>query len=156
LCVLSSTVDITDRKKQEEKILAAEREWQTTFDALPDSVILVDKNDRLLRANKTFFERNRCKPEEVIGKVAKTFLHGDSEFLSADACPLCELRTQHRSGSIELPAGVISNFPIFASIAPILNDGGEVIATVQVLRDLSALYSAREEAEQERGSLKTT
>ena len=155
-CVLISLMDITERKKQEEFILAAERELQTTFDSLPDSVILVDKDDRLLRANQTFYERNQFKPEEAIGKDVRRLLHQQNDYIGAEACPICELRVRHQRGSIELPAGVLSDYPMLASIEPIFDDNHELIATVQVMRNLSALYSAREEAEQERSSLRAT
>jgi PAS domain S-box-containing protein len=155
-CLLTVVNDITERKKQEEELLTVRREWQATFDALSDTVMLIDRNDRLVRANKAFFERSGFTVNQVIGRDVRELSHRDPQFISADDCPLCELRSKRISGTIELPAGVVSNFPILASVDPIFDSEGEFAGCVQVTRSLSALYSAREEAEQERISLKAT
>jgi PAS domain S-box-containing protein len=155
-CLLTVINDITERKKQEEELLSARREWQATFDALSDAVILIDKDDHLVRANKAFFERNAFSNDEAFHYTVREFSHLDNQFISADECPLCELRARQTGGTIELPAGVISAFPILASVDPIFDSNGEYVGCVQVTRNLSALYSAREEAEQERISLRAT
>jgi PAS domain S-box-containing protein len=155
-CLLTVVNDITERKKQEEELLTVRREWQATFDALSDTVMLIDKHDRLVRANKAFFARSGLAFNQVIGYPVREISHSDSQFISADDCPLCELRSKKTSGTIELPAGVISNFPILASIDPIFDSDGEFVGCVQVTRSLSALYTAREQAEQERISLRAT
>jgi PAS domain S-box-containing protein len=155
-CLLTVVNDITERKKQEEELLTIRREWQATFDALSDTVMLIDRHDRLVRANKAFFTRSGLTPEQVIGYPVRELSHRDNHFISAEDCPLCELRLKKTSGTIELPAGVISNFPILASVDPIFDSDGEFAGCVQVTRSLSALYSAREEAEQERISLRAT
>ncbi|MEW6129296.1 MAG: PAS domain S-box protein [Acidobacteriota bacterium] len=155
-CLLTATLDITERKKQEEQLIKAQREWRTTFDAMPDSVLLTDANDRLIRANKAFFERTNLTYEEAIGRNVGRLLHPDDSFISEEFCPLCQLRATKTRGTIELPAGVVSGYPLLASIEPVFDDHGNHTATVQVFRDLTALYSAREEVEQERGSLKAT
>ncbi len=156
LCILTSTLDITERKKQEEQLLNTQREWRTTFDAMPDSVILIDANDRLLRANKAFLERVQLTDEEAVGRRVGDIVHQNDKFISEEFCLLCQLRATATRGTIELPAGVVSDYPILTSIEPIFDDQGNHTATVQVYRDLTALYLAREEAEQERGSLKAT
>jgi PAS domain S-box-containing protein len=155
LCILTSTLDITERKKQEEQLVSAQREWRTTFDAMPDAVILVDAHDRLVRANQAFFERMQLT-DEAIGQRVGNILHHNDKFISEEYCLLCQLRATATKGTIELPAGVVTDYPVLASIEPIFDDKGNHTATVEVYRDLTALYLAREEAEQERGSLKTT
>ncbi|MBI3653110.1 MAG: PAS domain S-box protein [Acidobacteria bacterium] len=155
-CLLTVVNDITERKKHEEELLGARREWQATFDALSDTVMLLDKHDRLLRANKAFFEKSGLTYEEVIGRTAKELGHKNNRFISAEDCPLCELRAKRISGTIELPTGVITDFPVLASVDPIFNSDGDYIGCVEVTRNLSALYSARQEAEKERVSLKAT
>jgi PAS domain S-box-containing protein len=155
-CLLTVVNDITERKKQEEELLMIRREWQATFDALSDTVMLIDRHDCLVRANKAFFARSGLPAEQVIGYPVREISHRDNHFIGAEDCPLCELRSKKTSGTIELPAGVISNFPILASVDPIFDSDGEFAGCVQVTRSLSALYSAREEAEQERISLRAT
>ncbi|HLG15285.1 MAG TPA: PAS domain S-box protein [Blastocatellia bacterium] len=133
---------------------AARREWQTTFDTMTDAVVIVGADDRLIRANSAFYRMVDAAPEECLGRALTELVHppGD-ELATADNCPICELRKRGERGVIELQEGVVSAYPIFASVDPVVNEAGEKIAFVQVVRNLSELYRAREEAQRERTSL---
>jgi PAS domain S-box-containing protein len=156
-CVLVTSHDITERKEREEELLAVRREWQTTFDAMTDNVILVGPDDCLIRANRAFYRRAGLQPEECIGKPIRDLLHRPGSRLPDGlACPVCELRRRGERAALEFPAGVVTNFPMYASIDPIVDATGRTVAVVQVVRDLSDLYRAREDAERERTSLMAT
>ena len=155
-CLLATILDITERKRHEDQLLLSHQEWRTTFDAIPDSVVLIDADDRLVRANRAFYEKNNQTAAAALGRPIKELVHTNPDFLSADVCPLCLLRDERRAGTIELPPGIVTAYPLFASVIPVFNAQGEYQGTLQVIRDLSALYSAREEAEQERVSLNAT
>jgi PAS domain S-box-containing protein len=134
---------------------AARRQWQTTFDAMTDAVMLVGWDDRLIGANEAFYKMLGLAPEGSIGRTMKELIH-DADEAKARACPLCRLRERGERGAVEIPAGVITDFPMLASLDPIIDPEGETIAYIQVLRDLSDLYKAREEADRERTSLNAT
>jgi PAS domain S-box-containing protein len=154
-CVLAITKDITEQKQRESELVNARREWQSTFDAMTDNVLLAGADDCLIRANRAFYERIGLSPEECIGKPVAGIVHR-SRPQEADACPICHLRRRGERAALELPAGPSNNFPLFASIDPIVDASGKVVAVVQVVRNLSDLYRAREEAERERTSLIAT
>jgi PAS domain S-box-containing protein len=136
---------------------AARREWQTTFDTMTDFVILADRNDRLVRANLAFYEGLGLSPENSIGRPLEELLHlGRMKVAAPGPCPVCELRRKGERGVIELPEGVISNYPVAVSIDPITDEDGLTTGVVQVVRDLSDLYKAREQVERERTSLNAT
>ncbi len=44
--------DITERKRAEEAVKRANKDWEQTFDAIPDMVMVLDTHYRILRANK--------------------------------------------------------------------------------------------------------
>lgn len=156
-CILTTTNDISERKEREEELSRARVEWQATFDAMTDNVMLIDLEDRLIRANRAFYERVGQPPEECIGRSVSDLLHQRSEeLLGPEQCPICDLRSRKERGVIELPAGVVASFPMFASIDPIIDTNGKTTAVVQVTRNLSDLYEAREEAERDRNSLIAT
>jgi PAS domain S-box-containing protein len=132
---------------------AARLEWQRTFDAMAEAVMLVDQQGCLVRANKAFFEMTGVESEASLGQQVMN-LHGPG-WVDNDDCPLCQLRSKG-GGVVELPAGVITSFPVIASVDPIRDNNGNIIGFVQELRNLSDLYKAREEAERERVSLSAT
>jgi PAS domain S-box-containing protein len=135
----------------------ARREWQMTFDTMGDHVLLVDRQDRLVRANRAFCQTFGLTPEEVVGRPAGELIHAARlGSVPMSACPICNLRRKAERAVIELPAGIISSYPIAVSIDPITDEAGNTIGVVQVARDLTELYRAREEAERERASLNAT
>ncbi len=133
----------------------ARREWQTTFDTMADHVLLIDREDRLVRANRAFCDTLGLTPEQAIGQFVTELVHGGGRgMIDSAACPVCNLRRKTERAFIELPAGVITSYPIAISIDPITDEAGKPLGVVQVARDLTELYRAREEAERERASLK--
>jgi PAS domain S-box-containing protein len=134
---------------------AARRQWQTTFDAMTDIVMIVGWDDRLIRANEAFYKRVKLSPDECIGRPMKELVHRFKDIDPKD-CPVCQLRLRGEGGAIELPAGIVTDYPILAIVDPIRDPEGETIAFIQVTRDLSDLYKAREEADRERVSLNAT
>ncbi|HJQ23232.1 MAG TPA: PAS domain S-box protein [Blastocatellia bacterium] len=135
---------------------AAHREWQTTFDAMADQVMLIDCEDRLVRANRAFYEAHGLTPEQVIGRLFSSVIHDAEKTIAAADCPVCNLRQKAERAFLELPAGIITAYPVAISLDPISDDAGNRLGLVQVVRDLTELYRAREEAERERASLNTT
>jgi PAS domain S-box-containing protein len=130
------------------------REWQTTFDTLADHVLLADREDRLVRANRAFYEEYDLTPEQAIGRPVAELVHaGKNNFVAASNCPICNLRRKAERAIIELPAGIITAYPVAVSIDPITDEAGNPTGIVQLIRDLTELYRAREEAERERASL---
>jgi PAS domain S-box-containing protein len=140
-----------------EEAEAARREWQTTFDTLADRVVIVDLEDRLIRANSGFYKQLGLEPEDCAGRTVRELAHRtQGAGFTADKCPICQLRARGERGVIEGPAGTISDYPLIASMDPIYDDAGRITAVVQVVRDLSDLYQAREEADRERTFLNAT
>ncbi len=134
---------------------AAHVQWQTTFDAMTDIVMIVGWDDRLIRANQAFYKRVQLTPDECLGRPMKDLVHRFKNIDPKD-CPVCQLRLRGEGGAIELPSGVVTDYPILAIVDPIRDPEGETIAFIQVTRDLSDLYKAREVADRERASLNAT
>ena len=45
--------------------LHAEDDWAPTFDAVPDLILILDNQHRVVRANKAMAERMGCTPESL-------------------------------------------------------------------------------------------
>jgi len=167
-CALITGTDITARKRSEKERTeslarersaradaeAAKREWQTTFDTMTDSVALIDSEDSLVRANRAFYSWFGLTPEEAVGRRFGSLVHAKTGFSSdSETCPVCALRSKREHGVIEIPADVITSYPIVVTVDPILDEEGRTVGVIQVIRNLSELYAARAEAERERVSL---
>src|SRR6185295_11770191 len=110
-----------------------------------------------IRANSGFYKQLGLEPEDCAGRTVRELAHrAQGTGFTADKCPICQLRARGERGVIEGPAGTISDYPLIASMDPIYDDAGRITAVVQVVRDLSDLYQAREEADRERTFLNAT
>jgi len=127
-------LDITERKRAEEKIRQAAKEWGTTFDSITDLVTICDKDFKLVRMNKAFADTFNKKPEELIGKPCYEVVHGTNEPVAN--CP------QQKTIKTKKPATAEFFEPhlgihLEVSTSPIFNEEGEVMAVVHIARDIT-------------------
>ncbi|UCD58470.1 MAG: PAS domain S-box protein, partial [Candidatus Hydrogenedentota bacterium] len=54
---LSGFHDVTEQREAEDQIIRAKREWELTFDAVPDLIMILDNEYRVVRANKAMANR---------------------------------------------------------------------------------------------------
>lgn len=126
--------DITERKKSEEKMKQAVKEWEVTFNSVSDMISILDQNFTIMRANKSFAEFFQCKPEECIGKKCYDLLHGTNKTHSP--CPYKQVQSTKKSATVEFfEPHVGRRFEISAS--PIFNDDGEISGSVHIMKDIT-------------------
>lgn len=69
--VLAVARDVTDRKRNEEAIRASEQRWRMLVDSLPDIVLVLDLDRRILSAN---IPGSRGADFPIVGQLADSFL----------------------------------------------------------------------------------
>ncbi len=60
--------DITERKKIEQKIINAKKEWEDTFDAITELIFIHDSDGRIIRANKAYEQMTGMSPVDFVGR----------------------------------------------------------------------------------------
>jgi len=68
--------EIKDRQQAEISISRAKREWETTFDAISDLILLTDSQSRIVRCNQATVQRLETTFTEVIGKPIEEVFPG--------------------------------------------------------------------------------
>jgi len=69
-----SATDIEDQKQAEERLRVSERTLRTLIDASPESILLLDREGKVMLVNKTAAERLGRSVEETIGRQAYDLL----------------------------------------------------------------------------------
>jgi PAS domain S-box-containing protein len=126
--------DITENKQSEDKLKQAAREWRTTFDSISDLISIHDKNNRIVRVNKTVADLLKTTPQELIGKSCREVMHGDQE-CPANCPHLLALKTGKPS-SIEIFNSRLG-LHLQESASPLFDEKGEITGTVLVARDVT-------------------
>ena len=120
--------------KLQEQIACAKRDWELTFDSVPDPVMLVNKECGIQRANRALVELVGMKLSQIIGKHCYEVLHRSDK--PREDCPhQCLLKTGTEArGDLEEPwLGKI--FEVTTS--PLRDSSGALKGSVNVLRDIT-------------------
>ena len=139
LGAFGTTQDITERKQAEAAIIQAKEEWERTFDAVPDSIAILDQEHKITRINRAMSELLGVGHEEVIGQPCYKAVHGLD--MAPDFCPHARLMATGQPYAIE-----VQEFGrIFAvSVSPIFGPEGQITGGVHVARDITESKQAEE------------
>lgn len=126
--------DITEKKRLEESIERAKREWEQMIDAVPDMVAIIDIDHRIVRLNKPMAARLGLDVRAAVGRVCYEVMHGTNA--PPDFCPHQKLREDGKEHAAEFAEPRIgATFMLTAS--PMHNEKGELIACAHVARDIT-------------------
>jgi PAS domain S-box-containing protein len=135
--------DITERKDMEQKIQRAALEWQTTFDNIPDLVMILDTEFRIVRINAAVRSYFGLPKEEIIGAHCYALLHGEEK--PGNHCPY--MKTLESKGHEEAEFYVDTSKAWFrASTDPVVSDSGETVQVIYTLKDITEQKRAEAEA----------
>ncbi len=77
----------------QQQILGAKREWELTFDAVPDPVLVIGEDCRIQKANRATSRVFGLPFEQIIGRPCYEVVHGKS-----DPLPTCPHQSLLRTG----------------------------------------------------------
>jgi len=116
-------------------------EWETTFDAIGDSVILLDSEFNILQANAATSSLLGKPLDEVVGQRCCKLVHGSNEPL--ENCPLVKTKTTKKREKAEFYI-VEKGIWTLVSVDPILDELGNMTGAVHIIRDITERKKAEE------------
>jgi PAS domain S-box-containing protein len=134
--------DITDRKRAEAEAMRARDDWERTFEAVPDMIMILGQSHQIVRANRAMAERLGCAAGELVGRRCYEVLHGTDA--PPEACPHTQLLADGREHQAEVDEKRL-NRVLFVSVAPLLDPDGRLAGAVHVARDITEQKSAAED-----------
>jgi len=132
--LLGSLIDITERKKSEERLFQATRRWERTFDAVPDLIAVLDKDFRIVQANKAMAERLSVTSEECVGRFCYRMVHGTDA--PPALCPHARSIADGREHMVEVSETRLGG-DFIVSTSPMFDSDGTMIGSVHVARDIT-------------------
>ena len=119
----------------QEVIMCGKREWELTFDSVPDAILLLDEQDIIRRANHAATDVLRLEFHQLIGKPCSEVLHGQH---------LKEIGLEQQAEIQEPQLGKIFDL----SSTPLRDPRGALRGCVLVLRDITERRSLEEQFRQ--------
>ena len=123
-----------------ESLVQAQEEWERTFDAVPDLIAILDREHRVVRANRAMAAVLGLKPEELVGRHCYEVMHrldGPPAF-----CPHSQTLGDGREHTAEVHE-LGRHFLVTAT--PLRDREGNPTGSVHVARDITELKEAEEE-----------
>jgi PAS domain S-box-containing protein len=139
---LATWFHLVARRKADEAILNAKKDWEETFDAVTDLISIIDADHNIIRVNKAMADRCELVPEELIGRKCHEVMHGTPDPHSS--CP--HARTmQYGIGYSEQIEEKRWDRQFDISVFPLFDNIGQIRACVHVARDITEQKRAEDE-----------
>jgi PAS domain S-box-containing protein len=143
-------IDNFGRKKAEEEAFRAAKDWEHTFDVVPDLIDIIDDKYRVVRANKAMATRLRVTPEECVGLTCYRVVHGTD--VPPSFCPHRQLLKDELEHTKEVHEdGLGGNFVV--SVSPLHHSEGKLVGCIHVARDINERKEAEEALKKANDSL---
>lgn len=135
--------DITSRKMMEEQLAFKAKEWEDTFNAIPDLISIHDKDFRIVRVNRAYAEFFKLKQEDLVGSLCFTVVHGTSCALKD--CPHMKAMETGKPQRIEY---FEPRFKLHLEIStsPIFDEQGGLSGTVHIMKNITDRKKAEGDA----------
>ncbi|MHC1755145.1 MAG: PAS domain S-box protein [Methanosarcina sp.] len=127
-------IESSKRKKAEEAALQAAKDWEYTFDAVPDLIAIIDDKYRVVRANRAMAARLGVTPEECVGLTCYSVVHGTNEPTSF--CPHRQLLKDGLEHTTEVYEDCLGGYSL-VSVSPLHDSDGKLVGSVHVARDIN-------------------
>jgi PAS domain S-box-containing protein len=134
--------DITNRKRAEEELVRASREWERTFNAVPELIAILDNEYRMIRVNKAMADKLGMTAEEVVGETCYTYVHGTDR--PPKFCPHTQLLADGQEHSAEVFEERLGA-DYLVTTSPLYDSDGHLMGSVHVAHDITERRRAEEE-----------
>jgi len=122
------------RRQTADAVLRAKKDWERTFDAVPDLIAIIDLNNTITRVNRAMADRCGLTPEEIVGRKCYEVVHGLTG--PPPTCPHARLMldglVHNEESSVERIGAVFD-----VTVSPLNDEEGRMSASVHVMRDIT-------------------
>jgi PAS domain S-box-containing protein len=133
--------EIVERERAAEDLKQAKEEWERTFDAIIDPVMIADNEHKIIKVNKAMADKLGISPANAEGLACYNAVHGTDE--PPLFCPHTALLADGLTHSAEIYAEHLGGYYI-VSVSPLLTPQGVVYGAVHYARDITERKQAEE------------
>lgn len=152
--------DITARRTAEERLLAEHEQLLEIIEFLPDATFVIDKDKKVIAWNRAIEEMTGINKEQIIGKgnyIYSLPFYGEPRPLLIDLIDTVDKEIEskytfvdRKDGRLYAEAYVPSLFSgkgayVWVIASPLYNDKGEVIGSIESIRDITKQKASSDE-----------
>ncbi len=140
----------SEPKRMAEELKRAAEQWRQTFDSVPDLILILDEQHRVVRANKAFLSLTGRDPGDLLGRHCYEVVHHSAE--PHGLCPHALTIRDGKEHTQEVFEPTLGKH-FLVSTSPMPGPDGRTGHSVHVMRDITAQKQAAAELEKHRGHL---
>jgi len=134
-------IESSRHKKAEEEAVEATKNWEYTFDAVPDLISIIDTEYRVVRANRAMTARLGMTPEECVGLTCYRVIHGTDE--PPSFCPHRQLLKDGLEHTEEVCEDSLGG-DFVVSVSPLHDLEGKLTGCIHLAHDITKRKRAEE------------
>jgi PAS domain S-box-containing protein len=144
------TGEIEERKRVERAIIRTKEEWERTFDAASELIMILDREYRIVRANIAMAEKVGLTPQALIGQTCYTCFHGTQK--PPPFCPHTRLMADGREHAAEIHEEHLDG-DFLISVSPLYDADRQLTGCVHIAHDITTRKQAEKELRRHREHL---
>ncbi len=148
--IICGVMDVTERKYAQDALQQVLRQWQITFNSARDSIMLIDKDHKIIRANSETEKILNLPLEEILGRKCYELIHEAHDII--EGCPLEQAIKNKNRAEMELYLPKEDKYMLI-SVDPIINEDGKVLSVVHIMRDVTERKRAEQLIKNDRDRL---
>jgi two-component system cell cycle sensor histidine kinase/response regulator CckA len=132
--VIEIARNVTEKVKAEQALVEAKEDWEKTFDAINDMVMLLDTDHRIRQVNRSMAETFHESKERLVGKKCYEVVHQQSRPISS--CPLLVTMKTLKPYTAEITEPRMDK-TFICSTSPVLDHEEKLTGYTHSLKDIT-------------------
>ena len=127
--------DISDLKNMQTELKQAKEDWENIFQAIGEPVLIIDREKKILSANKAVTEATGLSPDKLIGMNCYNLFHSKSNCHPAG----CPFDASNKSGHLEraeMEVEALEGY-FLVSCTPVYGEDGNVEKIIHIATDIT-------------------
>ena len=122
------------RKRAEAAVRQAKEDWEKTFDAVPDGIMILDLEYRVKQVNRAYAALLGMQQADCLGRRCYELLHGTVE--PPSYCPHVLLLEDGQTHTVEIREERLGK-DLDLGVSPLRDDDGCLVGCVHIIRDIT-------------------
>jgi PAS domain S-box-containing protein len=144
------SLEVSERKRAEGEIIKAKEEWERTFDAITDPIMVLGIDHRIVKANRAMADKLGRSTQEAVGLRCHQAVHGCAD--PPSFCPHAMLLADGLPHSAEVHEERLGG-DFLVAVSPLRSMDGELLGSVHYTRDITEIKKAQRDLQAERKRL---
>ena len=141
--IFGAAQDITERKRAEEALRRAHREWEDIFQAIGQPTLILDPQHNVIAANRAAARATGRSEKELQGRKCYEVFHGTSR--PPEGCPLEKMLLSGQLETVEMEMEALGG-TFLVSCTPVLDDEGRLQKVIHIATDITERKRLEHEA----------